>query len=101
MSLWRKAMSSSPRMIAPVGRAVVPVAQPETRLPQPSGEDFGCARRQDAKHSAFVPVAPLERRGHRPCRLQMIAVPAELRVGVAEDDKGTARTGHTSRDRQE
>src|SRR5215210_1226960 len=31
----------------------------------------------------------------------MIAVPAELRVGITEDDEGAAGTGHASRDRQE
>src|SRR5215210_376211 len=100
-SQWRKPTSSSPRMIAPVRRAVVPVAQPEPRLPQPSGEGFGRGRPADAEHPAFVPVAPFERRRDCRCRLQVVAVPAKLRVGVAEDDEGAARTAHARGNRQE
>src|SRR5215213_1610073 len=102
-SEWRKPTSSSPRttLTPSVGRAVVPVAQPETRLFKPPGEGLGRGHLTSAEHPAFVPVAPFERRRNRRGRLQVIAVPAELRVGVTEDDEGAARTAHASRDRQE
>src|SRR5215211_7052104 len=102
-SEWRKPTSSSPRttLTPSVGRAVVPVAQPETRLFKPPGEGLGRGHLTSAEHPAFVPVAPFERRRNRRGRLQVIAVPAELRVGVTEDDEGAARTAHARRDRQE
>src|SRR5215212_2956375 len=102
-SQWRKPTSSSPhKILTPsVGQAVVPVAQPETSLPKPSVEGLGHGCLTGAERPAFLAVAPFERRRKRRGRLQVVAVPSELRVGVTEHDEGATRTAHARRDRQE
>src|SRR2546425_7823922 len=79
------AMASTPA-------SVVPHADLETELACDRLDCICMFRRHNCKHPAFAPVATKQRRRDRAWWLQMIAVPTQGRVRIADGDQCVLRS---------